>query len=45
MAFTAGQALRQQGGTELQSEVQRVAKNTNLAVSAGMNCVVGIVHM
>ena len=35
MTFAVGQALRQQGGAELQSEVQRVAKNTTLAVSGG----------
>lgn len=37
-AFAAGQALRQQGGNALQSEVQRVARDTTLSISEGESC-------
>lgn len=40
MAFAAGQALRQQGGNALQSEVQRVARETTLNISEGERCCV-----
>lgn len=35
MFFAIGQALRQQGGDALQSEVHQVAKETTLGVSEG----------
>jgi len=38
--LAAGQALRQEGGNALQSEVQRVARETTLNNSEGESCFV-----